>query len=263
MSREDNIRTAKETIANTKARRYSVNGKEISLGDKRFSDVLVVKPEENIVIKVNPEGKTNYRYANADTFEAARAYCKNPLVLNFASAKYPGGGFEKGASAQEEALCRASTLYASLSTKEAFEMYDYNRNHNLPCYSDYMLLSKNVAVFRNSSGALIREPFECGVITVPAPNRSGPARNVPHEELDRIAVNRLRRMLTVAVNNGYNDIVLGAWGCGVFANKAEDVAGYFHTLLVDEGFEKYFDTIVFAVFHDNEKLKAFQNAFGK
>lgn len=50
MSREDNIRTAKETIAITKAGRYSVNGKEVFIGERKFSDVLVIKPEENIAI---------------------------------------------------------------------------------------------------------------------------------------------------------------------------------------------------------------------
>lgn len=63
-----------------------------------------------------------------DSFQAAKKY-ENPLVMNFANAHNPGGGFELGANAQEEALCRCSTLYASISSNDAKEMYQYNNFH--------------------------------------------------------------------------------------------------------------------------------------
>lgn len=48
------------------------------------------------------------------TLEASEIYAKQGkrvCVLNFASATNPGGDVVHGSSAQEEAICRCSTLY--------------------------------------------------------------------------------------------------------------------------------------------------------
>ncbi len=173
--------------------------------------------------------------------------------MNFANAHYPGGGFLSGANAQEEALCRESTLYKSLSSSDAKEMYDYNHTHNKHCYSDYMIISPNVCVFRDIKDNFLDEPFTTSVITVPAPNLNGAAKNVPQEKIDEIMKNRLRKMFAVAVHYGYENLILGAWGCGAFGNNPHTVAKYFHELLFKEDFRYFFDKIIFAIYDKGEK----------
>lgn len=67
-------------------------------------------------------------------------------VLNFANAFTPGGGYLYGASSQEEALCRESTLYASLSGKKGLPYYEENRRRQ----SMYGLLRHGLFSFRRN-----------------------------------------------------------------------------------------------------------------
>lgn len=119
---------------------------------------------------------------------------EKPLVMNFANAVHPGGGFLKGARAQEEALCRYSTLYKSISSNKASEMYHYNIRNSSPIDSDYMFLIPNVSVFRNKELELLPELFNVSVITIPAQNKNGRARNVQQDILDKIMMNRIRNL---------------------------------------------------------------------
>lgn len=198
---------------------------------------------------------------NADSFEAATGLEKT-LVMNFANAHRPGGGFLNGARAQEESLCRCSTLYKSISSDKAREMYNYNNTHRNPCDSDYMLLSPRVYVYRSFTGALLDCPFWTSVVTVPAPNKHGAASRVPQDILDDVMTERLRKMLFLAAKKGYKNLVLGAWGCGAFGNDTRKVAEYFYQLFFGaDGFERFFENVVFAILGDEDKIEVFREVF--
>lgn len=87
------------------------------------------------------------------SFEAASEYAragKKVCVLNYASATNPGGGVTRGNSAQEECLCRCSTLYRCLNVKQMWEQfYTPHRNADNPLYNDDCLYTPGVDVFKS------------------------------------------------------------------------------------------------------------------
>ncbi|MEU1501641.1 TIGR02452 family protein [Streptomyces sp. NPDC005732] len=168
-------------------------------------------------------------------------------VLNFASARNPGGGYLRGAQAQEEDLCRASALYTCLL--EVREFYDHHRAHPNPFYSDRVIHSPAVPVFRDGRGELLDEPYTAGFLTAAAPNAGVVLRTAPEraDELPGALAVRAERVLETAAAQGYRRLVLGAWGCGVFRNDPAQVAGAFRGLLVGGRFQGYFDQVVFGV----------------
>ncbi|MCR5654996.1 MAG: TIGR02452 family protein, partial [Lachnospiraceae bacterium] len=238
---------------------YDFGGVEV-YDERRCAGVMKEAPD---FFAQNFWGFMNCRFflMDADSLEAA-AGMEAPLVMNFANAVTPGGGFLNGAQAQEECLCRNSTLYASISSGRADEMYHYNREHPSATGSDYMLLSPEVCVFRKPTLEYLDEPYEVAVMTVPAPNRNGRAVFTPQRTLDIVMKDRLRKFLTIAARNGYRSLVLGAWGCGAFGHNTDTVAGYFYDLFFIEGYHKYFEEIVFAIWRDEEKMAAFRKVFG-
>ncbi|WP_327351715.1 TIGR02452 family protein [Streptomyces sp. NBC_01304] len=184
-------------------------------------------------------------------------------VLNFASARNPGGGYLNGAQAQEEALCRGSALYACLL--RAPEFYDHHRAERDPFYSDRVIHSPGVPVFRDDRGRLLDVPYEAGFLTSPAPNAGVIARRTP-ELADRIPAAlaaRAERVLETAAACGYRRLVLGAWGCGVFQNDPAQVAEAFRALLTEGGrFAGRFEHVVFGVLDRGGVTRAaFEAAF--
>lgn len=268
------MRVAEETQKITQLGYYEIDNVTIKLikkNNKPFATVKTFSPKDNSKIyyecphpatREKKEKMAKIIVVDSDSFEAAREM-DNPLVMNFASATHKGGGFLTGAHSQEESLCRCSTLYASLTSAEAQAYYDYNRSLKSPMYSDYLLLSSNVCVFRDAELRLLKNPYNVAVGTIPAPNLRSREHNVDKNELTRIMLWRIRHYLAVAVKEGYKNLVLGAWGCGAFRHDANDVAGYFHKVLVDEGFAAFFDEIKFAITKSPYNLRAFENVFAK
>ncbi|MFI6401986.1 TIGR02452 family protein [Streptomyces sp. NPDC050548] len=182
------------------------------------------------------------------SLEAARRLTGPVAVLNFASARNPGGGFLNGAQAQEEALCRASALYTCLLEARGF--YDHHRAHRDPFYTDRVIHSPAVPVFRDDKGRLLDEPYTAGFLTAAAPNAGVVLRTAPERaaELPGAVAVRAERVLETALAHGYRRLVLGAWGCGVFRHDPAQVAGAFHALLGPGGrFAGAFEHVVFGV----------------
>lgn len=215
-----------------------------------------------------PAGST-HRMAITVTGETTLEACQRlatassgPLLcLNFASAKNPGGGFLGGAQAQEESLARSSALYPCLQAKPEF--YEAHRRERSLLYSDRMILSPAVPVFRNDDGDLLDRPYLVTILTSPAPNVG--AMRDPEEKaaVPEVLARRSEKVLAVAASRGYRRVVLGAWGCGVFRNDPAEVAAVFAGHLRTGVFTDQFEEVVFAVFDPSparSTLAAFEAA---
>ena len=180
------------------------------------------------------------------------------LVLNFASYKNPGGGYLKGSPAQEESICRQTSLYPSLiANQEWYNKHKGKLNNGL--YGDDMLLTKNVKIIRNIKGELIDV---IGVITSAAVNRKVVHRFRQDLEykVQGIMHQRMDKILTVAYQNKYKNIVLGAFGCGVFGNNVIEIATSFKELL-DTKFKGAFKAVAFPIYKSNHNLLSFNKVF--
>ncbi len=73
---------------------------------------------------------------------------------------------------------------------------------------------------------------------------------------------KIRTMFRIALSNGHNAIILGAWGCGDGGTLPEQLAEIFREILIENEFRNKFSQIVFAVFMNDWALKAFEKTFG-
>ncbi|QGJ71400.1 No similarity [Planctomycetales bacterium 10988] len=245
---------AKETVDIIENGFYlNSQGRKVSLASKIEASVagtVTSPPKASLELPECPvpARRLAFDVRNESSLDAAQRLVRDgvrPMVLNFASAKNPGGGFLNGARAQEESLCRSSALYASINGNE---MYAYHRERHDPTYSHYAIYSPDVPVFRLEDGALLDDYFLASFITCPAVNAQVARRRNPQKEekIKPIMRARIERVLTTAAIQGHEALVLGAWGCGVFGNNTHDIATLFHEALTGP-FSGYFSQVTFAV----------------
>jgi uncharacterized protein (TIGR02452 family) len=172
-------------------------------------------------------------------------------VLNFASNSRPGGHYIDGAVAQEEALCRASSLYSCLKKHES--QYKQNSNNN-GMYTHWAIYTPDVPFFRDARNNVLKQAIPISVISSPAPNRR--FTRVRDEEVDDIFRTRINGVLKLAREKNHSTIVLGAWGCGAFGNDPKVVAQLFKACL-----EEYpVKNVIFAI-NDEYCKNVFSSAF--
>lgn len=199
-------------------------------------------------------------------------------VMNFANAFHAGGGVVKGASAQEECLCRSSTLYPLLyrrTLRDSF--YKHHHELNTPKASDSLIYTESVIICKTDEDMPKRMPKEewvkVDVITIAAPdlrdksNKYAPLVDggtyMNNAELFGYHVKRAIHMLTCAAAKGVDVLVLGAFGCGAFENDPEVVARAYKTVLQE--FPKVFQKIEFAVYcspSDSKNYDVFKRVLG-
>ncbi len=207
---------------------------------------------ETIRLEGKSPGPISVEVNNETTLQAARKLSDSesavPFVLNFASARNPGGGFLSGSESQEESLARATGLYACIS--EVTEYYQKNRQSDTGLYTDNMIYSPRVPVIRDEDEKFLTSPFLVTILTAPAVNRRIVEENEPGRlsEVKPTMDDRIRKVLKVAARNGHRNLVLGAWGCGVFDNDPRMVSKLFKKYLEDEdAFKREFEKVIFAV----------------
>jgi uncharacterized protein (TIGR02452 family) len=206
--------------------------------------------------------ETIVQVANETTLGASKRLVdegKRPLALNFANGSETGGGFLRGATAQEEALCRSSALYATLVDDP---MYDFHRDGELWAESsEWAILSPNVPVFRDDRGMELVPPWLLSMITCAAPY----APSVGQPRSNDLLYRRIMRVMSIARAFGYVELVLGAWGCGEFGNDPMQTARDFRNVLEGE-FHGAFREVVFAIADwspDRRFLGPFRDTFSE
>jgi uncharacterized protein (TIGR02452 family) len=210
---------------------------------------------------------TRIEVTGEKSLDAARRLCDSGpgevAVLTFASARNPGGGYLRGAKAQEEDLCRESLLHPCLLQAQ-HDYYEPHRASDDLLYSDRVIWSPRVPVHRGG-GVLLGDPYSVSFLTSPAPNAGEVLRRDPDAgpRIDGALHRRAGRVLAVAAHHGVRRLVLGAWGCGVFRNDPGAVARSFRCHLDatgDGAFHRAFDEVVFAVW-DRTTPSANRRAF--
>src|SRR5690554_3571902 len=129
---------AKDTLDLIEAGTYEVGDRTVSFADaqqRALSQTRVYCPDEFDSIEATAgDGAPTIRVVDGTTQVVAQSMANDGHValLNFASARNPGGGFLNGAKAQEEDLCRCSGLYPCLVPCSQY--YDANRNQTSLLY---------------------------------------------------------------------------------------------------------------------------------
>ncbi|MCP4113572.1 MAG: TIGR02452 family protein [Desulfobacteraceae bacterium] len=158
-----------------------------------------------------------------------------------------------------KSLARSSGLYLSLTEKTDY--YEFNRKCGTSLYSDHIIFSPFVPVFRDDSGRLLKDSYYISFITAPAVNAGAVRKNEP-ENIEKIRLSMIKRaekVLLVAAYHKCDALVLGAWGCGVFQNDPGEIADiWFDLTMLNDMFKNRYKNIVYAVFDRTKEQSVYK-----
>ena len=261
-NKDSEIQCLQDTLQILEKGYYEKNGRrvELKLSKKEMEECIVLLPEDVIKHSNDPGisnppipfvlGRCGHGCENTDSFTMARKHYKDfdyifddekkkeILVLNMANPVHPGGGVRNGARAQEEDLCRKSSLLLSLESRKAEKYYDYNRRLDTRMGSDAMIFTPKVEIIKDENGNLLDETVIVSVLTCAAPMVSFGKEGMSEKQYQEMVYNRIMGMLKCSAYFGYKMLVLGAWGCGAFGNDARVISNLFYKALKDLNYNR-------------------------
>ena len=246
MNKSDYRRINREVMTDTKLQYETIpelkEAVKISI-ERQF----MVAQEENIDQPIADSHLTKYVCSGKRSFEAARDYKgKKTAVLNFAN-NHTIGGSPFSAGAQEESLCRCSTLLPCLEAmSEPFyqkHIRQFSSKEINYMGNDDLIYTPDVVVFKTDERTDPIYPkmmdqsewYKVDVITSAAPQLRK-VRTFPANYND-VIFGRIKKILDVAAKEHVEVLILGAWGCGAFMNDANVVSDTFYSLLKNYNFE--------------------------
>ncbi|EXK87178.1 hypothetical protein FOQG_09440 [Fusarium oxysporum f. sp. raphani 54005] len=192
-----------------------------------------------------------------------------------ASHVSPGGGWLKGARAQEEALCYRSSLSLSLHRRyypwrQRMGIYtpdvviirsDQETGHQLLMPT---IQARNLPVVSVLSIAALRTPPVRKIMlnTPKGPVASETYANSADRDLTKL---KMRLCLRMAARRNHGLLVLGALGCGAFRNPPKEVARCWLEVLKEPEFQGgWWEEVWFAVYdrRGEGNLEIFEEILG-
>lgn len=267
MNRQNLIQTAAQTIAICQAGTYTTpSGTAVNIAssiDEALASAQIVALDDVTNLPRQADTKPEITVTAMTTLDAAEKLARQPghrpTVLVFASARHPGGGFQNGAMAQEEDIAYRSTLFTALAAQTSYYADSIN-NLNGTLYFDKALHIKSLCTIRDGEYELCL-PWKYDAVIAPAPNRgSAITKGISEGAISAAMKRRIDLVLRTMAINGDKDIVLGAFGCGVFKNRPDKVAALFKAALHELG--PHFNHVLFAIpGSTSPNYQAFAKAF--
>ena len=233
MTREDRINVFRDTTEIVMRKKKDFFKEEEMIKGTKFYSKAVGINHNDFKTYDNPE----ISVVDNDCLYAAEDLVKQglkPAVLNMASFHTPGGGVERGSSAQEESIFRRTNIFRSLyqfhSVGENYHIKQLEERYPLEMHYG-AIYTPNVTVFKSSENdgcKLLDNPFDIDVITIAAVRKPELENGKLPAWVTDILKIKIRQMFDIALENGNDSLVLSAFGCGAYGTPPKEMARLFH-----------------------------------
>lgn len=254
-------------------------------------------PSEDVrptIGKPKQQHRTQVTVVDKDSFSTAQEQKTNALVLDMANKRMTAGGVTKGSRAQEEDLCRCSTLYKGLElwSRSATAARDKGRLEYIQPIPEFgSMYVPGVTVIRDPATKKLLDQknyFEVDVVAMAGYDLGKPnllegqlqsayyASRKAYDSGKKDAFapffrvfkdamkEKIRHLLDVAIYTKHDNLVLGALSCGAFRLREEQpgetarvVAEAYKEVLQENIYCQAFKSITFAVLSDKQQNNNF------